>query len=79
MSERPLDERMAEARRLLQEDSIAAAERKLARRLTSEEKAGLRHIESLMMLEAVEQSFSHPSTTAESIETDLDHFKSRAP
>ena len=72
-----MDDRLAEARRLTQANIVAAAEKKLGRPLSNEERAGIERLESLMMLESVEQSFSHPSTNRARVEADLKHFSSQ--
>ncbi len=61
----------------VREEVIAAAETKLGRPLTPEEKQGIRNIKGGMMLEACCHSFSHAATTPEEVATELAFFASR--
>ena len=59
------------------EGVVSIAERKLARRLSEAERAGIDHIGSLMMLEACDRSFSSENYTAAQIEKDLSYFSAQ--
>ena len=70
-------DRIAQYLEATREEVIAAAETKLGRSLTPEEKEGIRNIKGGMMLEACCQSFSHAATTPEEVTTELAFFASR--
>ena len=57
---------------------VTAAEAKLGRQLSSEERAGVERISSLMMLESVYRSFSFPDYSAAEVESDLRRFAAQA-
>lgn len=61
----------------VREDVIAAAETKLGRSLTLEDKAGIRNIKGGMMLDSCSQSFSHDATTPEDVTRELAFFASQ--
>ena len=74
-----MDDRVAEWQRLMRADIIVAAEKKLGRPLSDDERAGIERLESLMLLESVERSFSHPSTDSAIVESDLKYFSKQNP
>lgn len=74
-----MGDRIEDARRQMQADIIAAAENKLTRPLTDAERAGIERLNSLMMLESVERSFSSSSTDRESVKEMLNQFSSHHP
>jgi hypothetical protein len=57
---------------------IEAAERKLGRTLSSDERRGIESLSSLMMLESCDRSFSAEQTTAAQVEKDVAYFASQA-
>ena len=59
-------------------DVVAAAERKLGRALSEEERRGIDGIESLLMLESCSQSFASEKTTPSQVKEDLAHFSAKA-
>jgi hypothetical protein len=59
-------------------DVITAAERKLDRSLTQEERSGIERIGSLMMLESCYHSFTSEQTTADRVQKDVSYFVSQA-
>ena len=69
-----MQNKMQQAVELSQQEAITAAEAKLGRLLTSDERAGIQRISSLMMLESVCRSFSFPGYTAEKVLADLEQF-----
>ena len=60
------------------QEAIIAAEQKLARTLSSEERHGIESITSLMMLERLCRNFTWPSTTTAEVLADLEAFAMEA-
>ncbi|MDX2041229.1 MAG: hypothetical protein SF097_08270 [Acidobacteriota bacterium] len=73
-----MNEDVEQTRRLLQGNIVRLAESRLERALSAAENKAIEKIESLMMLEAIEQSFSHYSATANSIEKELSAISQQA-
>jgi hypothetical protein len=59
-------------------DVVTAAEIKLGRALSEEERRGIDGIESLMMLESCSQSFTSEKTTPRQVKEDLAYFGTKA-
>ena len=72
-----MNDQLQEALRASQTEIITAAEAKLDRRLSADERAGIERINSLMMLESVYRSFTFPDYSVAEVETDLRHFASQ--
>ncbi len=68
------NDRIAQYLEAAREEVVAAAETKIGRSLTPEEKEGIRNIKSGMMLNSCCQSFSHASTTPEEVTKELTFF-----
>jgi hypothetical protein len=73
-----MSDKVVQARQAMHEEIIRSAESRLERFLSESEIEGIRRIESLMMLEPIERSFSDHRTSAEEIEKDLYYFAGRA-
>jgi hypothetical protein len=69
-----MQNKMQQAVELSQQEAITAAEAKLGRSLTGDERAGIQRIGSLMMLESVCQAFTFPGYTAAKVLADLEHY-----
>ena len=70
-------DRIAQYLEAVREEVIAAAETKLGRSLTPEEREGIRNIGGGMMLGSCCQSFTHEATTPEEVAKELAFFASR--
>jgi len=73
-----MSDKFAQAMQAMQEEIIRLAESRLGRTLSESEVKGIKSIQSLMMLESIEQGFSYPLTSADRIEKDLSYFAGRA-
>ncbi|MDB6067872.1 MAG: hypothetical protein JWR26_4080 [Pedosphaera sp.] len=69
-----LQNKIQQVIKLSRQEAVIAAEAKLGRLLTSDERAGIHHINSMMMLESVHQSFTSPGYTTAQVLADLEHF-----
>lgn len=68
------DQRMREAFAACRAEVAAAAERKLGRALSEQERRGIDGIETLMMLESCSQSFTSEKTSPAQVEKDVGYF-----
>ena len=68
-----MKDRYQEAADLYRSDIFAAAEAKLGREVSADERTGVERL-SLMMLEAIYRSFTSDGYTADKIESDLRFF-----
>ncbi|MBL8170647.1 MAG: hypothetical protein JNJ50_20975 [Acidobacteria bacterium] len=66
-----MSEGIEQARQVLQDGIVQIAETRLGRALSMTEANGIKRIQSLMMLESIEQSFGHEATSPDQIEKDL--------
>jgi len=73
-----MSDKIAQATQAAQEEIIRLAESRLGRSLSESEIKGIKSIQSLMMLESIEQGFSYPLTSTDRIEKDLSYFAERA-
>ena len=73
-----MEDKLQQAFELCQQGVIEAAEHKLGRELTDNERAGLRRIRSLMMLESCEQMFNAPATPIAEVLMDLEYFANQS-
>ena len=69
-----MNDRFQQALQSSQIETIAAAETKLGRALSADDRAGIERVASLMMLEALYRSFTFPDYTPAEVESDLRHF-----
>ena len=66
-----MSEGIEQTRQVLQDGIVQIAETRLGRALSMTEANGIKRIQSLMMLESIEQSFGHEATLPDQIEKDL--------
>jgi len=74
-----MNDRIKQYLQASQLEVITAAEAKLERPLSAEEKAGIENLYSGMRLQGLYQAFSHSSTSPDEVARDLAYFAAQPP
>jgi hypothetical protein len=72
------EERVSQWITAMRADILSTAEIRLGRTLRPDEKSGVEHIQSMMMLESLQREVAFEKSTPEQIERSLAHFAAEA-